>query len=97
MDAIAHHVVGDNPRYFPVCVETSSRSNISIYTFFKGTTNSPVRIGDKNIFSNFQRLTLRITARRPFPLFQSVLGSPSSKSFFVLASASPIGLTHDEH
>ena len=38
----------------------------------------PSRLVIQNVVSIFQRLTLRIAARRPFPLFQSGPGWPSS-------------------
>ena len=46
--------------------------------FYKYTTNGPLRTGHKNVVSTFQRQTLRIAHHRPFPLFQSGPGWPSS-------------------
>ena len=82
LDASAHGVLGGSAvvinltrshGVFPVPVETSTRSDLFLSFFFSGTSKSLVRIGDENVVSNFQRLILRITGRRCFPLFQNAL------------------------
>ena len=86
-DAIAHLVVGRRSVTFNF---TRSYGNFLFsyelqvavtYLFIfvnKSTANGPPRTGHKNLVSNFQRLTLRIAAGRPFPLFRSGPGWPSS-------------------
>ena len=64
----------------------------SFFVFNKCTTNDPLRTGPKNVVSKFQRLTLQIALRRPFPLIQSGAGWPSS--YGVLCHYPGVRYTH---
>ena len=85
-EAISHLVIWLYIRYFSICTELwrvlySYKLQIaltSLFFFNKCTTNDPLRTGHKNVVPKVQRLTLRMTLRRPFLLFQSGPGWPSS-------------------
>ena len=72
---------------FPAFALTSSRSNFFNF-FLTFMANLPLWTDKKNIVSIFQRLTLRIPAGRPFPLFQSGPGWPSSYVYHMTTAGS---------
>ena len=86
-DAIAHLFIGCTSVDFSFArsygdVLYSYKLQVALtslfYFIFKCAPKHSLRTGHKNVVSKFQRLTLQIALRRPFPLFQSGPGWPSS-------------------